>query len=698
MKRSTGGTQPKGLNVKRSKLADARFIEVESPALSNGAVDLKKFIESRSFEITALQDAMKRSKESSAQRAFQALPRCLRRRAASHNIKRIPKGLRDRALYEMQLSSSSTLPIAPSRQRLKRFIKRLRRKLAKSGETKAIDSTGSLVTDNSTDDSRIPSLAAVKLIRGKFAGRQLRKVWLPTHLWVCKRAHMIHAWGYAIPEKPTEKSYRPTHRAAFRKDAIAFDMSYEPLFCISGPYEALKEKFGNSFANGLPPVFLNSSRSFTSYLVKSDIHELICPCFLQWNNPTEDDKKQIPVKNPTECVQLVIRLHPSAFLQAWNYLSGIAVLDDRIAMHDWRLDLASFDIHGPDSNIMLHKVFDDVELDEAGKVWQSISNYSSACLPMGASISVKALVNTRCDKNLSEKGEKSLLDSAENSLPASANQYSTHFRYWERQEIPSFAVFENKNRHTHEKKSSEKEVIPVYITYRKEWNGLTVILPWDYAKFVWRKMMYQKGIRFGGLENLHQIAFEKRMPFFPIDYPDTISGQLCEEERKKRNEDSWKRRPPAKRVNYQKFGDNFSEIGNPFCCDWVYLNEIVKASRDEDKTLQLVRVQVQLVQRGSLQDRARIYCLSDDELSKWKTIIYKENLTAENLLYPKCPNETAIIGFVTTGNFNLNAGKPSGIANVLAKTIKNEKSGYCIIRNVGCSVPRLAQWKFNQSH
>ena len=45
---------------------------------------------------------MERSKDASAERAFQSLPRNLRRRAASHNIKRLPVRLRERAMREVR--------------------------------------------------------------------------------------------------------------------------------------------------------------------------------------------------------------------------------------------------------------------------------------------------------------------------------------------------------------------------------------------------------------------------------------------------------------------------------------------------------------------------------------------------------------------------------------------------------------------
>ncbi|EPY51410.1 RNase P and RNase MRP subunit [Schizosaccharomyces cryophilus OY26] len=688
MKRSGQKIQSKDTNVKRSKFADARHIQVESPALKNGAVDIKRFVESRSFEISALQDAMQRSKHSSAQRAFQALPRCLRRRAASHNIRRIPKALRDRAYYEMQLSSSATTPIIPSKQRLKRFIKRLHRKLARQGLRSQITNSGQLQTEHSTEDSRIPSLAAVKLVSGKFAGRQLRKVWLPTHLWTSKRAHMINAWGYAIPESPTEKSYRPTHRAAFCLNAIAFDMSYQPLVSISGPLKVLLETFGECFTTGLPAAYTRSYRSFTSYVRNSQTKELLCPCLLQWHNPNEACKTKIPVRNSENVVQLVIRLHASAFLDAWNHLSSIAVLDDQIAMHDWRLELASFDVLGPDANLVLHDIFPDIQSSEKG-TWKSISTLPTTSLPFGASIGFDAsLVNNESklrqeEKRMNESGKEIRNDEVLDSK----------IGLWDKHEIPSFDIFNYVQQKRHLTLNVQNELVPIYITHRPKWNGLTVILPWGAAKFFWQKLMYRKGVRFGGLKNLHQIAFEKKMPFFPADFPDTKSGQAYEIQRKQRNEEHWRRRPPAKRVNYENFGKNFSEIGDPFCCYWEYFSDDAHSDVMDRTAQTFSRVEIRMVQRGALHDRARIYSIDQDQIDGWKKLIYDKKITAEAAEYPPCPKADALSGFVTTANFNLTAGRPSGIASIKSVTLGGKPQGYCLVRNVGCSIPRLAQWK-----
>lgn len=76
--------------------------------LNNGSLipnklNIPEYLASREFEIKALDSAMIKSKTSGASRVFQSLPRTLRRRTASHNVRRIPKRMRRKALREMGL-------------------------------------------------------------------------------------------------------------------------------------------------------------------------------------------------------------------------------------------------------------------------------------------------------------------------------------------------------------------------------------------------------------------------------------------------------------------------------------------------------------------------------------------------------------------------------------------------------------------
>ncbi|KAJ2763608.1 Ribonucleases P/MRP protein subunit pop1, partial [Coemansia nantahalensis] len=76
------------------------------------SVDVVGFVEARAFEINALQRSLEDARAAGNVRAFQTLPRHLRRRAASHNVKRIPARLRERAIAEMTKSAVSSKTLA----------------------------------------------------------------------------------------------------------------------------------------------------------------------------------------------------------------------------------------------------------------------------------------------------------------------------------------------------------------------------------------------------------------------------------------------------------------------------------------------------------------------------------------------------------------------------------------------------------
>lgn len=94
--------------AKRIKISTARTIlaQTTDKALNqNGDLDVSAFVKAREFEIKAMEASMSSSKKSSSTRAFQQVPNALRRRTASHNVKRVPRRLKNRALREVSRSS-----------------------------------------------------------------------------------------------------------------------------------------------------------------------------------------------------------------------------------------------------------------------------------------------------------------------------------------------------------------------------------------------------------------------------------------------------------------------------------------------------------------------------------------------------------------------------------------------------------------
>lgn len=101
---STVGPRPDSAARKRAKNNDARALVVQSAdaALSaTGELDVAAYVGAREYEIRALEAGINKSKGALMSRAFQKVPRSLRRRTASHNVKRVPKRLRARAKREV---------------------------------------------------------------------------------------------------------------------------------------------------------------------------------------------------------------------------------------------------------------------------------------------------------------------------------------------------------------------------------------------------------------------------------------------------------------------------------------------------------------------------------------------------------------------------------------------------------------------
>lgn len=79
---------------------------------------------------------------------------------------------------------------------------------------------------------------------------------------------------------------------------------------------------------------------------------------------------------------------------------------------------------------------------------------------------------------------------------------------------------------------------------------------------------------------------------------------------------------------------------------------------------------------------------------------------AGDALYPSCPGEEDLIGFVTTGNFNLGEGRATAVGCVALIRVWQDGIGYgfvrgggekrklCIVRDSGHSIGRLARWEF----
>lgn len=93
----------RNVDHKRQKTFDARKISAQNvdDAYPRGELNVQDFVKAREYEIKALEKGMRNSSKALSSRAFQEVPRELRRRTASHNVKRVPQRLRKRAQREV---------------------------------------------------------------------------------------------------------------------------------------------------------------------------------------------------------------------------------------------------------------------------------------------------------------------------------------------------------------------------------------------------------------------------------------------------------------------------------------------------------------------------------------------------------------------------------------------------------------------
>ncbi|KAI9721237.1 MAG: hypothetical protein M1812_002398 [Candelaria pacifica] len=417
---------------KRAKTQDARNIAVQSSdtALKDGQLDVDKFVKAREYEIRALEAGLSKSKKALTTRAFQSVPKDLRRRTASHNVKRVPKRLRNRAEKEMVEDNTPTVTARrrkpTSRMRLRLETAKRLQQLSARAKTKVKHSK---TTEQDPEkmvsiQSRQPkpkqnSLDTPPRPPSKFRKRQLHKTWLPTHLFHAKRAHMTTPkdplWRFALPLTPTEKSYRPTHRVSTERGAIAWDVSYMSTIgleglpgCIEGALRALGVddvdgagdpwgKRGRKWRAG--------KRSWEAWVFEKTEcpSKPIAPVSIIWcADVSKDEDPKTHSRDASEQRKgkvkarrkLLFRVHPSAFLQIWEELLKVSKIQSPpVMVEDLRFEIGSIEVTGPGSTealggILKPKMINGAETsfaDGPEHTWTSLASLPNpACLPPNA--------------------------------------------------------------------------------------------------------------------------------------------------------------------------------------------------------------------------------------------------------------------------------------------------------------------------
>ena len=509
------------------------------------------------------------------------------------------------------------------------------------GKWSNTDPASKATTSNTTTVPRVRKnkLAEPPKATSKFRKRQIHKTWLPTHLWHAKRAHMTKPdeplWRMAIPLSPTEKCFRPSHRASGGRGAIAWDMSYVATIGCEGSYTALLAMLRDiglwETSKGVTTKekrWIQGLRSLTSWASAADDSKTtIAPVTVLWESKSSPETDNLtamitstavaetgesttaPAKqkhHPEPRGRFFLRCHPSSFYQLWQELRTVAQRQrPSVNLEDLRFEIASLDIVGPSSTEALCAILQPVQSSPQKRstsenLWKKLPGLTNpASLPVGAVMALKVTdprlhhprkspaISSRTQQDLDQLNDLAV-DWLPEDQPFEKLIFSQEARVAASRAMPSQKAINRRKSNAVPCEAPPPQdndpQIPVALLASRPNPGAdraqgawTVLLPWNCLDAVWRCLMYCPlhsggNVRFGGLDEARQVAFEQSQPWFPGDYPGTEAGKAWERSESEKRYKKWSIRPSSRRTNYDAVrlgGENGKgEHGNGWACDW----------------------------------------------------------------------------------------------------------------------------------
>lgn len=627
---------------KRAQLQSARAIPAQpaEAALKDGELDLQAFLSAHEFEIRSFEQSMATSKAAGTSRAFQQVPRGLRRRTASHNPKRVPKRLRARAMREAAEDNTPTVEArkrkprttrarirAETAKKLRILAERKRKQRLKRAEAAGVGPE--LVKDEGVVGRKPrPKIRRNHLNNpptppAKFRKRQLNKTWLPTHAWHAKRARMTQPkeplWRFAIPLTPNEKIYRPVHRTQGQRGAVVWDMSYVSTIGLYGNpvgMERVLRRTGISQEtcwNDKGRKWRMGCRSWSGMLSRETKNgrRQMCPSTIFWNPISPDHE---PVDDPKqEKREVLVRIHPSAFLEVFNELLRLAKMETpQLYIEDLRYEIGSIDITGPASTEILLAVLTPYSTKERPKprhaeLFQSLTRLSNpSALPANAMLGFPAQ-----DPRLRYPPRKPNIPEGDEE---EAEFLETIAEWPVETGLQPYGLFDREARHSASRLPSQQLInrrrgritpgaflkpslgdppIPVILLASRPGSGTqtqgtwTLLAPWACILPIWYSIVHCPlssggNPRFAGLNEVRQVTFERGLPWFPADFPTTAAGVEWEREQRRIRKKAWARHPKSKRVEWRSLdlgAKRKGEVGDGLACDYELLLGLPKLDK-----------------------------------------------------------------------------------------------------------------------
>lgn len=510
-------------------------------------------------------------------------------------------------------------PTVTSRRRKPSSHMRLRldtvnrlRALGREGKGKQSSSQGGIQTR--APRPKMNKLASPPLPKAKYRKRQIHKTWLPTHLFHAKRAHMTPPsqplWRFALPLTSTVKSYRPTHRAAKDRGAVAWDSSYMSCISIQGNEKSIQSLLRALSAGTSDAVWAARGQKWTAgsriwqgWLYERDMYPTcpIAPATVIW--------RAEPVPPPKQLRQILVRVHPSAFAQLWDQVIQLAKIQKpQLTVEDLRFEIGSIEVVGPASTEALTGALWPVDTGDDNehsvqKLWPlfaSIQNPST--LPANAllafDISDPRLHHPpRTANAVAETDQPQLLELL-TRWPFDSTSQGPGLFDRKRRQASCRAMQSQKTinrRKSNAPPGSYPEPVPQdpripimafpspmksgtnQASQGRSLCSWVILMPWKAVPAVWQSLMYYPvstggQVRLGGLDEQRQISFETGVPWFPGDFPGTKAGDDWETLQSSKRKAEWDAKPKGKKVEWDSVTlgpGRKGEVGNGWSCDWA---------------------------------------------------------------------------------------------------------------------------------
>ena len=525
-------------------------------------IPIMEFVEQRAKEMKMMLEVSQAVSGNDAPQ--QRLPRHMRRRAANHNIKRLPRTLRIKVAKDMLAIQKKR----PSRKHRRR-----------------------------------PSNLLLE-----YEKRSSNKRWLETHIWHAKRFRMAELWKCKIAERRNDRGVRAAYRDS-RKECLIIDISWLHCFEIAGVERDIIRAM---------ELFICNRTELSSLI--SDHHK-----GGRYAGETifykKSDNQNTPIANvkflwrfdlvPQAKRSLLIWVHPSSgneLLEHFKDALNLSLVENKDKVFSngtvdiiiRTKDFCRFKLIGPKSQSVLWSALKISDLEcsyfnnfykyngnEMSSVkaqhlnWCNLKSTDAVSFP---SCGVHGLLVGDPRLNMPRKR----IDSNHGGIFSNFNHPTFHHfdpqlsfsSIWNEDLMAKLKEVKLSTHAMNELRSGSLLTnyypsIPILLLQNPGCtnnsgdpgygSGWDIVIPQGWGMAFWLGLIY-RGARSIGLEELKRINYETACLSFPEFYPDTKSGKEFHLSAYQRLSSKYERMPRSKRPHYDKL-----KVQTPFHCPWQEL-------------------------------------------------------------------------------------------------------------------------------